>query len=221
MSYHCFTPPNLIGGPTGPTGATGLPGQQGPTGPAGSPGLQGSTGPTGAQGTTGPTGGPQTRIGFSAFKTSVQQINNAAGALVGVTGWTPISGTTGIFFNDGTFDDVNGIYTPPIAGVYNIQAHITLPIVQGVPLLSYPFDIRLDLKRGIFPGTLTYSDTNYMSSGSGANENLSLIVNTNIYLQAGEQIFLQINVVTSPGASSTITVFSGVATTFSAVYISP
>lgn len=226
MSYHCYTPPNPLPGLQGPTGPTGPTGEPGATGPAGDPGATGPTGPAGdpgAAGPTGPTGGLQSRVGFSAFKTNTQSISNTTGSIAVITGWTPAAGVTGTFFNDnaGSFDNTNGIYTVPVAGVYNIQAHITLPITQGIPLLTYPFDIRLYLKRGALPGTLIHSYTSYLSSGLGASETLSLVVNTNVYLDAAEQIYLQVQVVTSPGASSTINVFNGPASTFSAMYISP
>lgn len=208
MSYHCYTPSNLLGSLIGPTG---LPGQQGATGPAGLPGQQGATGPT---------GGPQTRIGFSAFKSDPMLING--NSPVGVTGWistSGVSGITGAVFSDSAFDNTNGIYTAPIAGVYNVQALITLQIDRGSVPLVYPLYVKLYLHGSIT--YYSYASTNYISSGSGISEIVSLVANTNIYLRSGEQISLQILVYSNPGPGSTVTVISNIDTTFSAMYISP
>ncbi|MFN8286938.1 MAG: hypothetical protein U0V74_09315 [Chitinophagales bacterium] len=53
VPYALYAGNSAAGGPTGPTGAQGVPGNQGATGPAGP---QGNAGPTGAAGVTGPQG---------------------------------------------------------------------------------------------------------------------------------------------------------------------
>ncbi len=88
----------IIGGPQGPTGATGATGPAGPTGATGATGPAGPTGATGATGPAGPTG---------------------------ATGATGPAGPTGPTGATGTLDDYEeGTWTPSIGGTatYNVQA---------------------------------------------------------------------------------------------------
>lgn len=104
---NCYIPcqqPCPVVGPTGPTGATGLPGPAGPTGatgaagptgptgPAGEAGLPGPTGPTGEAGIPGPTG-PAGEAGLPG-PTGPTGVTGATGA-TGPTGPTGATGGSG------------------------------------------------------------------------------------------------------------------------------
>lgn len=127
---------------------------RGPLGPIGPQGPTGSEGPRGDTGPTGETGPIVGEIGFSAFHTALT-VNNTE---------TPITGydeTAEGYYSGTGFSPVNGIFTVPETGRYEVQIMInystTAALNIGIGTSNPAFVLRrttpsvTDLMTGTFP----------------------------------------------------------------------
>lgn len=118
--------PNCVTGPTGST-ATGHTGNTGPTGSLGTgpTGNIGSTGPTGASGntgSTGPTGPTISAQGFSAYEITPVPLVDEVAIVYPTTNTSPFPNI------NNCYNDITGVFTAPISGLYTISHNETLDL---------------------------------------------------------------------------------------------
>lgn len=190
-------------GPTGVTGATGATGPAGATGPQGVAGPVGPTGVTGATGATGPAGvtGPQGAAGPTGPQ-GIPGIVPQLGFLARLTSDKPVSGIFGtpttllpyneLFDDGGDFSATTGVYTAPSAGVYHFDYFASIGTNTGTYSAVPCFP------RAIKNGSLVVAQiSNKLDIASNYGE--SIIFPFTVKLAAGDQISVEINLVSPTG----------------------